>query len=65
MRRVRDFRATYNLTLTEPIALNVAPVSAAIAIADANRSLLVLNDRAQGGTSLAAGQVDLFLHRRR
>jgi len=64
MQRRRNHRSTYDLNLTEPIAANVVNVNAAIYIRDANRTLMVLNDRSQGGTSLASGQLDVFVHRR-
>ena len=64
--RVRDQRSSWNLTLTDPVAQNYVPVVSSLAISDpaSHQSLLVLNDRANGGTSLQSGEVELMLHRR-
>jgi alpha-mannosidase len=62
--RVVNFRPTYNLTVTQPVAGNYYPVDAAIAIRDSTRQLTVLTDRPQGGSSLRSGEVELMLHRR-
>ncbi|XP_012260438.2 lysosomal alpha-mannosidase isoform X2 [Athalia rosae] len=66
LRRERDFRPTWSLNLSEPVAGNYYPVTAKITLKDkANKlRLSVLNDRAQGGTSLNDGQIELMLHRR-
>lgn len=50
--------------VTEPVAGNYFPVNAQIAIADSRAALAVLVDRAQGGTSLRDGQIELMVHRR-
>ena len=63
--RVRNARPDYNLTLTEPIAMNYYPVNTAIRVAaGAGATLTVLTDRTEGGASLADGEVELMLHRR-
>ena len=64
--RIRDRRASWNLTLTEPVASNYYPIVSTIRLLDAssNLSLYVLNDRANGGSSLHDGEVELMLHRR-
>ena len=71
--RRRNHRDSFTLNLTEPIAANVVGVNAFASIDDARsrgkqsaprRSLTVCNDRSQGGTSLRAGELDLFVHRR-
>lgn len=63
-RRERNSRPDYNLTLTEPVAMNYYPVNTAIRIASPTAALTVVTDRTQGGASLADGDVELMLHRR-
>ena len=60
----RNYRKNFKLRGAEPIASNVVPINSMLAIADATRTLTVMNDRSQGGTSLVAGEIDLFVHRR-
>lgn len=48
MRRVRDRRPGWRLNVTEPVAGNFYPVTAAAMIQDSEHSLAVLVDRAQG-----------------
>ncbi|KAK0161282.1 hypothetical protein PV327_009769 [Microctonus hyperodae] len=66
LKRVRDYRPTWNVTLKEKIAGNYYPVTAKIYLEDKIKQLRlsVLNDRAQGGTSMIDGQLELMLHRR-
>ena len=65
-RRVRNQRPSFNLTLTEPVSSNYYPVvtTALLRDADTGLSLYVLTDRANGGSSLTDGSVELMLHRR-
>jgi lysosomal alpha-mannosidase len=48
--------------------MNYYPVSSIIGIesssASSQPSLFIMNDRAQGGSSLAPGQLELMIHRR-
>ena len=64
--RIRDHRSSWNLTLTEPISSNYYPVVTTMRLVDAasNVSLYVLTDRANGGSSLSDGEVEVMLHRR-
>jgi hypothetical protein len=63
--RLRNSRPDYNLTLTEPVAMNYYPVNTAIRVAaGAAATLTVLTDRTQGGASLEDGEVELMVHRR-
>lgn len=65
--RKRNFRPTWTLNVTNPVAGNYYPVNAALRIQEgggAKRALTVLNDRSQGGSSLQPGQVELMVHRR-
>ncbi|BFZ17312.1 hypothetical protein BsWGS_20353 [Bradybaena similaris] len=66
LQRQINYRPTWNLTQTEPVAGNYFPVNAMIAIksGDGKSQLSVLVDRSQGGTSLGDGDVELMLHRR-
>ncbi|XP_050094316.1 lysosomal alpha-mannosidase-like [Anopheles aquasalis] len=64
LRRVRNKRETWELELQEPVAGNYYPVTAKIAIEDEHYRMAVLNDRAQGGSSLKDGQLELMVHRR-
>lgn len=64
LKRQRDHRDTWALNLTEKIAGNYYPVTAKIAIEDDQKRFAVLNDRSQGGSSLADGSVELMVHRR-
>ena len=66
VRRARDARPDYNLTVQEEVAGNYYPVSGFIFLEDAasGATLSVVVDRAQGGASLADGSLELMLHRR-
>ncbi|XP_058057448.1 lysosomal alpha-mannosidase-like [Anopheles bellator] len=64
MKRVRNHRDTWNVDLLEKVAGNYYPVTARIALEDPNLRLAVLNDRAQGGSSLEDGSLELMVHRR-
>lgn len=66
LKRIRNYRPTYNYTNEEPVAGNYYPITSKIVIKDEaqNVEFALLNDRAQGGSSLASGQVELMLHRR-
>ncbi|XP_058821108.1 lysosomal alpha-mannosidase-like isoform X2 [Topomyia yanbarensis] len=64
MKRVRNHRDTWNLQLEEPIAGNYYPVTTKIALEDGNIRFAVLNDRAQGGSSMEDGSLELMVHRR-
>ncbi|XP_075400979.1 lysosomal alpha-mannosidase-like [Tenrec ecaudatus] len=62
--RRRDYRPTWNLNQTEPVAGNYYPVNSRIYITDGNMQLTVLTDRSQGGSSLKDGSLELMVHRR-
>ncbi|XP_055592932.1 lysosomal alpha-mannosidase-like [Uranotaenia lowii] len=64
LKRVRDYRETWDLELLEPVAGNYYPITAKIAMEDEKSRIAVLNDRAQGGTSLEDGVLELMVHRR-
>jgi lysosomal alpha-mannosidase len=64
VRRVRNYRPTYDINMTEPTAQNYYPVNAKILIEDEAQQLAVLTDRSEGGASIVDGTVELMLHRR-
>ncbi|XP_050460750.1 lysosomal alpha-mannosidase isoform X2 [Cataglyphis hispanica] len=66
LKRLKNYRPTWDLDLKEPISGNYYPVTSKIAIKDEEKQLKlsVLNDRAQGGSSLQDGEIELMLHRR-
>ena len=67
LERTRNHRPGYKLNLTEPQAANMHPIQTAIAVRQAGgggAQLTVTPDRAQAGTSLVDGQVELLIHRR-
>ncbi|OQR94399.1 lysosomal alpha-mannosidase [Thraustotheca clavata] len=67
VKRIRDHRATWNLTLhndAEHVAANYVPIASAVYIRDNKYQLNVVTDRAQGCSSLKDGQLELMVHRR-
>nr|XP_014342916.1 PREDICTED: lysosomal alpha-mannosidase [Latimeria chalumnae] len=64
LQRRRDYRATWKLEQTEPVAGNYYPVNSRIYIKDGKQQLTVLTDRSQGGSSIMDGSFELMLHRR-
>ncbi|CAD7699264.1 unnamed protein product [Ostreobium quekettii] len=75
VRRVKDFRPTWTLNVTDPIAGNYYPITAAACIRHkpSNGSdgvyqpgfeFAVVTDRAQGAASLNSGALEVMLHRR-
>ncbi|XP_035888341.1 lysosomal alpha-mannosidase isoform X2 [Phyllostomus discolor] len=64
LERRRNYRPTWELNQTEPVAGNYYPVNSRIYITDGNVQLTVLTDRSQGGSSLRDGSVELMVHRR-
>ncbi|XP_017840564.2 LOW QUALITY PROTEIN: lysosomal alpha-mannosidase [Drosophila busckii] len=64
LQRVRNKREYFTPNMTESVSGNYYPVTARIALQDEHKRLALLNDRAQGGSSLADGQLELMLHRR-
>lgn len=66
LKRVRNYRPDYDYTDEQPVAGNYYPVTSKIVIRDETEGLelAILNDRAQGGSSIQDGQVELMVHRR-
>ncbi|ESO12620.1 hypothetical protein HELRODRAFT_187930, partial [Helobdella robusta] len=61
LKRVRNYRPTWNFENTEPVSGNYFPVNSRIYIQDPSKNiqLTVLNDRSQGGASLKEGHLEL------
>ena len=64
IQRKRDFRATWKLNCTAPVACNYNPVNLATYLEDQSRRLTLVTDRSNGGTSMAPGEMEVTLHRR-
>lgn len=64
LKRRDNFRPTWTLNQTEPVAGNYYPVNTRIYITDGHMQLTVLTDRSQGGSSLLDGSLELMVHRR-
>ncbi|GJQ67661.1 hypothetical protein Trydic_g16491 [Trypoxylus dichotomus] len=73
VKRIRNFRDMYDYTNEEPVSGNYYPVTSKIVLKDGGSEactkgnhleVAVLNDRAQGGSSLEDGQIELMVHRR-
>lgn len=64
LKRRRNHRDTWDLNLAEKISGNYYPITSKIAIEDDRKRFAVLIDRAQGGSSLADGSLELMVHRR-
>uniref|UniRef100_A0A336M0Y1 Alpha-mannosidase n=1 Tax=Culicoides sonorensis TaxID=179676 RepID=A0A336M0Y1_CULSO len=62
--RKRNKRDSWDADIGEKEAGNYYPVTAKIAIEDDENRMAVLNDRAQGGSSLYDGSIELMVHRR-
>jgi len=66
LERQLNYRPTWDLTVTEPVAGNYYPVNSRIYIQDTaqDSQLTVVTDRSQGGASILDGSVELMVHRR-
>jgi len=65
-KRILNYRPTWDLITEEITTANYYPINQAIAIQDTSKDiqLTVMNDRSQGGSSLAEGTIELMQHRR-
>ncbi|CAD8109144.1 unnamed protein product [Paramecium sonneborni] len=65
-KRIINHRDSWNVKMKEKIAGNYFPVNGVIMIVDnfGKQSCAILNDRAQGGSSLSEGVIELMLQRR-
>lgn len=65
LKRIKDKRPQWNLTLAEPVAGNYYPVTAAIQMEDSEgKAILIMPDRAVGVGSLNDGYAEIMVHRR-
>ncbi|XP_017076117.2 LOW QUALITY PROTEIN: lysosomal alpha-mannosidase [Drosophila eugracilis] len=64
LERERNQREHFNPDMSESISGNYYPVTGQISLQDDEKRITLLNDRAQGGTSLKDGELELMLHRR-
>ncbi|GBG77031.1 hypothetical protein CBR_g23357 [Chara braunii] len=64
LKRKINYRPTWDLNVTEPVAGNYYPVGAAIYLGNESSDFSILTDRALGGASLHDGELELMLHRR-
>ncbi len=64
LKRIVNYRPTWNLDVSEPVAGNYYPLTAALAVKDETREMSVLMDRACGGSSLNSGELEFMIHRR-
>uniref|UniRef100_A0A6N2KXU6 Alpha-mannosidase n=1 Tax=Salix viminalis TaxID=40686 RepID=A0A6N2KXU6_SALVM len=63
LKRIRDYRADWSLSVKQPVAGNYYPLNLGIFMMDKKSELSVLVDRATGGASIEDGQLELMLHR--
>lgn len=64
IKRLRDHRDTWKVKLLEHAAGNYYPITTKIALEDENARMALLTDRAQGGSSMGDGSLELMVHRR-
>lgn len=66
MERRRDERPSYEIDPDiESVSQDYYPVTAMIGLGDEEQEMVVLTDRAQGGSSLEDGCIELMLHRQK
>jgi len=65
-KRIFNYRPSWSLSVHQPASGNYYPILSTIYIEDSytNERLAVIPDRAEGGTSLSEGTIELMLHRR-
>lgn len=63
LKRKLNFRETWDVKLEEPVAGNYYPVTTKLSIEDKDKNLRLsaLTDRAQGGSSLNEGDIELMV----
>ncbi|EDW76038.1 uncharacterized protein Dwil_GK14880 [Drosophila willistoni] len=64
LQRKRNEREDFDPDLTEKVSANYYPVTTRISLKDEKKHMTLLNDRAQGGSSLQDGMLELMIHRR-
>lgn len=60
LERRRDYRPTWTLNPTEPVAENYYPINSHIYV-KGDQLVGLVNDRSQGGTSLHDGEIELMV----
>lgn len=61
IKRVRNSKPLYN---DELVAINYYPITTKISLEDSEYRMSIITDRAQGGSSLVDGALDIMVHRR-
>lgn len=64
VKRILNYRSSWNMTVHEPVAGNYYPLTSAIQIRDElndTATLTVITDRAEGGTSLHDGEIEIMV----
>ncbi|XP_043527609.1 lysosomal alpha-mannosidase isoform X2 [Frieseomelitta varia] len=66
LKRKRDYRPTWNIELEEQVSGNYYPITSKISLKDNENQLKLslLTDRAEGGTSMRDGEIEMMVHRR-
>ncbi|XP_050536747.1 lysosomal alpha-mannosidase-like [Daktulosphaira vitifoliae] len=65
IKRVLNYRSSFDLKENvENISGNYYPITSQIMLTDGKTQFAILNDRAQGGSSLDDGEIELMVHRR-
>ena len=62
--RIRDYRATWDYQVNQPVSGNYYPVNAGMYVKDRNQQLSILVDRSQGGGSVQDTSLELMIQRR-
>lgn len=63
LKRKRDYRPTWNVELEEQVSGNYYPITSKISLKDEENQLKLslLTDRAEGGTSMRDGEIEMMV----
>ncbi|XP_076867010.1 lysosomal alpha-mannosidase [Brachyhypopomus gauderio] len=64
LQRRKDYRPTWNLKQSEPVAGNYYPINSRAFIKDEKSQMTVVTERSQGVSSIFDGSLEIMLHRR-
>lgn len=64
LKRVVDYRPTWNYSVNEPASGNYYPINSHISLTDSDSKLSVIVDRSEGGTAFKDGFIEMMIHRR-
>ncbi|KAH8402521.1 hypothetical protein KR222_002400, partial [Zaprionus bogoriensis] len=64
IKRQRNHRETWDVKIYESVSANYYPITTKIALEDSTARMAILTDRAQGGSSMQDGSLELMVHRR-